>query len=157
MSAEHFAVSSEDLAAHAEQLRELARRVGETVGAGQSMPPDAYGLVGQVFAVVTKQTETRAVGTLSQLTREVEAHARQIDSTWYDYFRAETAHARVFDGMNPDQTGAPGFGTCRRTADADPPGSAAGRGPRPVVPGPSNLTGERLTTGMIREALRGAS
>ncbi|MGE3286055.1 MAG: ESX-1 secretion-associated protein [Pseudonocardia sp.] len=93
-----FEITPDALTAHAARVAELAAVLRGTSDAARPLGPDAYGLVGRVFAGDAIDAAARADAAVARIANALDAVPDALRRTAEDYRRMEQAAAAGFGG-----------------------------------------------------------
>jgi uncharacterized protein YukE len=93
-----FRVDPEAMESHARTVDALAARVRRAATAGRPLDIAAYGIVGQLFAVVAAAATSSSSAAVARAADGVGSHAEQVRAAAQDYRRNDRAAAGGFVG-----------------------------------------------------------
>ncbi len=93
-----FHVDPDALDGHARTVDALAARVRRAANAGRPLDVAAYGLVGQVFALLAASATSSGSAAVARVADRVDTHAEQLRAAAQDYRRNDRRAATGFVG-----------------------------------------------------------
>ncbi len=101
---EGFGLDPDRVQAHAREVEEIAQQVRRVAAAGrhtQQLSPEAFGLIGGVFAGAVRQGMAEGVRDVTSLAESGELVARGLDAAAGYYRQVEQRNCGMFGGGRP--------------------------------------------------------